>query len=999
MKAPEFNFNSETFNNIFPFYILIDENLSIVSYGKSLSKVIPEIIPDFDFNSLFVVKRPYVKTITLDNFSEITNQLVLIESKGSDITALRGQFEKHDKGFLFIGSPWFDSMDAVIEKKLNLHDFAFHDPLLDLLHVMNNVENSSKELKELLTTINKQKNDLKKANKEIHNIALFSTQNPDPLVRIDLEGNLIKTNPAADLLKSIVFEGIEYELQEFFKYIIHKIETSADRWIFEFQSNSKHFSFICKSLVAEGYINIYGRDITDQVSDQEELNKLSLVASTNKNGVVFTHPDGKIFWCNEAYTSLTGFSKNEVIGKTPIEMGLNAASNREEIRRMVVAFNEGKAFDVEILHSKKNGLNFWSKNTGQPILDSTGNVIQYFAMIEDFTAEKEKEEQLLLLSSIAEKNMNAVVICDKNGKIEWVNASFSEISGYSKKELIGKKPGHLLQGPESNQETVAYLRNQISNGLPFNCEILNYSKSQEKYWVRVQGQALHNKQGEVIKYFAIEEDISNEKEFNQQLIDSENRLTSLITNLQSGILLEDENRNILVTNKRFCDLFDIAVIPELMIGMDCEEAATDTKYLFKNPDQFLTRVSEILKNNEVVLAEEIELADGRVYERSFIPIKKGSKDDGHLWSYDDVTIKKNYKESLEAEKEKYSNIIANMNMGLLEVDTDDCIQFANQSFCNMSGYSILDLLGKKASTVLLKTEGQKIVNIKNKERNSGISDSYQVIAKTKSGEDRYWLISGVPNFNVNGKVTGSIGIHLDITEQKKLEIQKEILLKTLEKQNEQLNDYAQIVSHDLKSPLRSIHSLITWIKEDNDKEFNEQTQQYLGMIEDKVEKMDHLIQGILTYSKVESIEALSEKININNEIQKIVDIIHIPSNISVVIKKELPTINADRFRMQQLFQNIISNAVLYIDKPIGIIDIDFEDRQDSNVFSIKDNGPGIAPENQEKMFKIFQSFTNHEKSTGIGLSIVKRIIDNYNGKIWIESELGIGTTFFIQLPK
>ena len=112
----------------------------------------------------------------------------------------------------------------------------------------------------------------------------------------------------------------------------------------------------------------------------------------------------------------------------------------------------------------------------------------------------------------------------------------------------------------------------------------NYSKNKKKYWVRIQGQALHNKNGEIIKFFAIEEDITLEKEFNQQLIESENRLTSLIENLQSGILLEDENRKIQIVNKKFCTMFGIQVEPELMKGVDCAFAAEESKHFFKNPD-------------------------------------------------------------------------------------------------------------------------------------------------------------------------------------------------------------------------------------------------------------------------------------------------------------------------------------------------------------------------------------------------------------------------------
>lgn len=113
----------------------------------------------------------------------------------------------------------------------------------------------------------------------------------------------------------------------------------------------------------------------------------------------------------------------------------------------------------------------------------------------------------------------------------------------------------------------------------------------------------------------------------------------------------------------------------------------------------------------------------------------------------------------------------------------------------------------------------------------------------------------------------------------------------------------------------------------------------------------------------------------------------------------MPTIKADRFRVQQLFQNLISNAVNYIDKPIGIVNIDCQETEKNYLFSVNDNGRGIAKENQEKVFKIFQSLETTDKSTGLGLSIVKKIVEKYNGKIWIESKMGEGTSFFIKLKK
>ena len=233
----------------------------------------------------------------------------------------------------------------------------------------------------------------------------------------------------------------------------------------------------------------------------------------------------------------------------------------------------------------------------------------------------------------------------------------------------------------------------------------------------------------------------------------------------------------------------------------------------------------------------------------------------------------------------------------------------------------------------------------------------------------------------------------------KINKQREELLNSLEKQNQSLNEYAHIVSHDLKSPLRSIHSLITWIKEDNENRFDEKTANYFSLIQKKVEKMNHLIQGILTYTKIDKVNIIKEDVDLNDLVNNIINMIFIPSHIEIVIKNKLPVTRNDAFRMQQLFQNLISNAINFNDKPSGMVEIACVEREDQYVFSIKDNGVGISKKNQEKIFQIFESITVDDKSTGIGLSIVKRILDNSNEKIWLESQEDIGTTFYFTLHK
>lgn len=233
----------------------------------------------------------------------------------------------------------------------------------------------------------------------------------------------------------------------------------------------------------------------------------------------------------------------------------------------------------------------------------------------------------------------------------------------------------------------------------------------------------------------------------------------------------------------------------------------------------------------------------------------------------------------------------------------------------------------------------------------------------------------------------------------KINKQREELLYSLEKQNQSLNEYAHVVSHDLKSPLRSIYSLITWIKEENEANFNPTTEEYFTLIQKKVEKMNHLIQGILTYSKIDKVHIVNEEVDLNDLVQNILNMVFVPEHIKIKIANKLPTIKADGFRMQQLFQNLINNAINFNDKPNGLVEIACIEKEGHFVFSIKDNGVGISKKNHEKIFFIFESIAQDDKSSGIGLSIVKRILDNSNEKIWLDSQENKGTTFFFTLRK
>lgn len=229
--------------------------------------------------------------------------------------------------------------------------------------------------------------------------------------------------------------------------------------------------------------------------------------------------------------------------------------------------------------------------------------------------------------------------------------------------------------------------------------------------------------------------------------------------------------------------------------------------------------------------------------------------------------------------------------------------------------------------------------------------------------------------------------------------QREQLLKDLEAQNEELNEYAHVVSHDLKAPLRNIDALVNWVIEDIKEEMYENCLNSLTTVLSNVEKMDLLIKGILDYSNIDKLESEDRILNVNTIIDEVVRTILIPKNVTLNIQENLPKLYGNAWRFKQIFQNLIQNAIKYNDKEEGIIQVGAVEKEDCFQFFVKDNGIGIENNYFDRIFKVFTKLESNTSSSGIGLSIVKKIVNYYNGEIWLESEIQVGTTFFFKLPK
>ncbi len=227
------------------------------------------------------------------------------------------------------------------------------------------------------------------------------------------------------------------------------------------------------------------------------------------------------------------------------------------------------------------------------------------------------------------------------------------------------------------------------------------------------------------------------------------------------------------------------------------------------------------------------------------------------------------------------------------------------------------------------------------------------------------------------------------------------MVLNLRRSNQELQDFAYVAAHDLKAPLRGIGTLADWIASDYADKFDEPGRQQLALLKRRVTRLADLINGILHYSEIGRISHPQEIVDLGRLVPETIALLDPPPHIQVMVRGELPAVVSERVRLGQVFHNLIDNAVKYLDKPQGRIEIGCTDQGSVWQFGVADNGPGIEERHFEKIFQMFQTLAPRDQceSTGIGLPIVKKIVELFGGRIWVESKPGVGSTFFFTLPK
>ncbi|NUO00727.1 MAG: PAS domain S-box protein [Saprospiraceae bacterium] len=626
-------------------------------------------------------------------------------------------------------------------------------------------------------------------------------------------------------------------------------------------------------------------------------------------------------------------------------------------------------------------------------------------------AQKALEESENKLRRIIDSSLDAVVSSTAEGvTIEW-NAQAEKMFGYSRQEVLGRQLRDLVI-PERNRHLFQnalddYQRTTDENIINKRYEIKCSRKNGTEFPAELSFTA--DTSSKNILFVGFLRDITAQKKAMQEIEQARIRMETLITNLQTGILLEDSNRRITLVNQPFCDIFSIPVEPKNLPGYDCSQAAEQSKHLFKYPDQFLASIETALKNKILIENEVFVMADGRIFERDFIPLFSGTKYEGHLWQYRDVTERQNAQRAILESEEKYRGVLENMTLGLLEVDLKGNIIRTNNAFCQMLGYHPNELLGQNIAHRLQPDAAKMILYHHLSVREKEESSVYELQMRKKDGTLIWGLVSGAPIKNSQGVIIGSISILFDLTERKKMETELANAKLTADRARLAERQFLAHMSHEIRTPINAVIGMAHLLDETQP---DATQKEYINSLRFSADSLLGIIDNILDLSKIDASEIEFEKkpfdldyllksllLAFQYKIEK--KDIQIFASVDPAIKN---IVIGDPTRTNQILTNLLSNALKFTER--GMISLTAKLIGNSHgkydiEFKIRDTGIGIPEDKLETIFEYFKQadvqINRKFGGTGLGLTIVKQLVEMQGGSIRVESRLGHGSDFIVSL--
>lgn len=499
--------------------------------------------------------------------------------------------------------------------------------------------------------------------------------------------------------------------------------------------------------------------------------------------------------------------------------------------------------------------------------------------------------------------------------------------------------------------------------------------------------------------------ITERKKIEEKIKLSENRYRSIFDNSQALICTHDLNGIVIDINRSATQTFGYE--RGELTGMHLSDLLPEDKRA-EFEASYLNTIRKEGKAEGIMVAISKEQKVLYLLYQNYLVNNEGETPYVIGFSQD-ITGRIEAERALRKSEEKYRSIIANMNLGLVEVDMQEQIIYANNSFCGMSGYESDELIGKNAASLFLKGANKDLGTDVMRRRKEGKSDAYEIKIKDKRGALKWWLISGAPVFDSEGIFKGSIGIHLDITAQKELEEELRHAKAEAEHSTQAKDIFLTNMSHEIRTPMNGILGISGLLAKTT---LNEQQRFYLDNIKHAAKNLLVILNDLLDLSKIESGKVIMEYIafSLKELVLNTSQVLkYRAEEKSLTIKVDYdeniaPALFGDPYRINQILMNLLGNAIKFTEQGSicisCIIVEDFPGRQQIR-FAVTDTGIGMGPEFLEHLFDKFsqedESVTRKFGGTGLGMSISRQLVEMMGGQIEVQSEKNKGTSFSFSL--
>ena len=611
------------------------------------------------------------------------------------------------------------------------------------------------------------------------------------------------------------------------------------------------------------------------------------------------------------------------------------------------------------------------------------------------------------LASIVESSEDAIVSKSLDGTIKSWNHAAEKMFGYTAEEAIGKNI-LLIFPPENTIDENIILDKMLNAEIVQHYETVRMKKNGEKFPVLLTVSPIKDSEGKITGISKIIHDISKSKQFEDQLIESEKKYSSLFNYMQEGFALHEiicNSKNEAV-DYRF---LDINPAFEQLTGLKKSEIIGKTVLIvIPGTERFwIERYGDVALNGNPIEFESYSAPLNRYYQiKAFSPAKNQ-----FAVIFSDITKRKRADESLKISETNYKNLIRDLQVGLL-IQGPKAEILSNNS-------KALELLGLTEDQLLGKTSFDPMWNVIHEDGSPFPGPTHpvaQAIETRKLVEniimgvfrpaigDRIWLlVSAEPQLNHKGEVDQVVCIFIDISKRKLAEERLKSTLQNLEFSNKDLEQFAYVANHDLQEPLRMISSYSQLLERKYKDKLDQDANEYIRFAVDGAIRMQKLLNDLLEYSKISKSEKTFERVDTSTVFGQVISNLQllITKNSALITIDDLPVVKANESQMLSLFQNLIENAIKFQKKTeLPKIHISCTKQDEMFQFSVADNGIGIEKQYHDRIFIVFQRLHSVKDypGTGIGLSICKRIVERHGGTIWFESELNEGTTFYFTLP-